>query len=132
MREYLLCVNYKLCELLVTIYLHILMRESKFQLLLHLLDPCLKMKCEFGSKCQIREDSSVVCICDSCDPNPKDQPVCGNDGKTYSSYCHLKATGCKLGKEINVLKHEPCGKFSRPLCTCSSTYNNKQIRMLQL
>eukprot|EP00112_Aurelia_sp_Birch-Aquarium-sp1_P005724 Seg1649.2 transcript_id=Seg1649.2/GoldUCD/mRNA.D3Y31 product="Collagen alpha-4 chain" protein_id=Seg1649.2/GoldUCD/D3Y31 len=71
-------------------------------------DPCLNVKCEFNGKCYIRPDRTIECICPICDTDSKTQAICGSDGKTYASYCHLKSASCNMKKKITVIKDEPC------------------------
>ena len=80
--------------------------------LISVVDPCDKLSCEFGAKCRVRSDKSAECTCDICEPDSKANPICGKDGKTYSSYCHLRAAGCKQRQVIMILKNEPCGKLT--------------------
>lgn len=37
--------------------------------------------------------------------------LCGSDGITYQSICHLKQAKCMQQKSINVVNNERCGKF---------------------
>ncbi|XP_037299694.1 SPARC-related modular calcium-binding protein 1 isoform X2 [Manduca sexta] len=47
----------------------------------------------------------------SCEANPANgrRPVCGTDGRTYSSRCHLMKVQC-AGEPITVAKKGPCGE----------------------
>ena len=80
--------------------------------LIHIVaDPCLKVKCEFNGKCYRRADRASECVCPICDSGSKMQAICGSDGKTYASYCHLKSASCTMKEGITVMKDEPCGKY---------------------
>ena len=52
----------------------------------------------------------VSCECDiNCD-SANELTLCGNDGVTYSSLCHLKQTKCLQQRPIKILNHNSCGK----------------------
>jgi len=68
--------------------------------------------CNFGSTCMFNLKTNLVsCECDiNC--NLADPiSLCGNDGVTYSSLCHLKQTKCLQQRSIKILNHNSCGKF---------------------
>ncbi|XP_037397457.1 agrin isoform X6 [Pygocentrus nattereri] len=70
--------------------------------------PCLKKTCEFGGTCVVK-NGEAVCECpDAC--SQAQDPVCGNDGHTYNSQCHMRAMGCALQKNINISHKGPCDK----------------------
>ena len=91
---------------------HITLREFPIkQNFIHtVVDPCLKVKCEFNGKCNSRPERTYECLCPICDSGSMTQAVCGSDGKTYASHCHLKFASCKTKKKITVINDEPCGK----------------------
>ena len=67
--------------------------------------------CNFGSFCMMNLNTNMVsCECDiSCntfDP----MHLCGNDGVSYPSFCHLKQAKCLQQKAIRVVNHDRCGK----------------------
>ncbi|KAL0158255.1 hypothetical protein M9458_046331, partial [Cirrhinus mrigala] len=73
---------------------------------LNLESPCLKKACEFGAVCVVKNNEAVCECSDAC---PQDQdPVCGNDGHTYSSSCQMKAMECALQKQIQMQHKGPC------------------------
>ena len=39
-------------------------------------------------------------------------PVCGSDGQTYNSVCHLQLEACKSQSSITVLSSGPCGQLT--------------------
>lgn len=69
--------------------------------------------CSFGSTCLINQFTNhVKCECDiGCDINEMSSNVCGSDGITYKSICHLKQTKCLLQKSIKIVNHDSCGKL---------------------
>ena len=77
-----------------------------------IVDPCMKLKCQFNGKCYKRADNSAECICPICASDSNAKAVCGSDGKTYASDCHLKFVSCKMKRNIPLSKNEPCGKQS--------------------
>lgn len=61
-------------------------------------------------KCAM-QDNNAVCVCPQCKSNPDSKPVCGSDGITYASLCHLQAAGCSFKRDILVAKDEACGLY---------------------
>ena len=78
-----------------------------------IVDPCLIVKCEFNAKCNKRADRTTECVCPICNSGSKTKAICGSDGKTYASYCHLNSASCRMKKKITVIKDEPCGKYEK-------------------
>jgi len=57
-------------------------------------DPCLFHECPFYGVCRVAEHGNPVCECIMDCPVVND-PVCGSDGKNYSSECILKSQACQ-------------------------------------
>ena len=85
-------------------------------------DSCLDRIC--GPYEQCVEDSAGVasCLCQECDSGGRDEEdgegeeerVCGSDGITYFSLCHLQRASCTQGgQDIEALHQGPCGRWSR-------------------
>ena len=49
------------------------------------------------------------CACPKCDDVEKEE-VCGSDGITYYSQCHLRQAACIQRSDIGVNHYGPCGK----------------------
>ncbi|XP_065557562.1 agrin-like [Artemia franciscana] len=65
-------------------------------------DNCESKICDFSSKCVQDSQGNAVCECPHCSEDEGlYSPVCGTDGISYSSECHLKAEACK--KEQHVI-----------------------------
>ncbi|KAK2712126.1 hypothetical protein QYM36_010977 [Artemia franciscana] len=63
---------------------------------------CESKICDFSSKCVQDSQGNAVCECPHCSEDEGlYSPVCGTDGISYSSECHLKAEACK--KEQHVI-----------------------------
>nr|CAH8875568.1 unnamed protein product [Trichobilharzia regenti] len=73
-------------------------------------NPCLHHKCRWqGETCQVDINGEAKCTC----PEPCPQvvsPVCGSDGITYDSTCHLERTACQKMREIHVLYSGECSQ----------------------
>nr|XP_024219435.1 agrin-like isoform X3 [Halyomorpha halys] len=72
------------------------------------LDPCRDMKCEFGAKCEVDEQGRAGC---NCGPLCEEvmRPVCGSDGLTHQSACHLSRSACLNRTDLRVLYAGVCG-----------------------
>ncbi|XP_075738835.1 agrin isoform X2 [Rhipicephalus microplus] len=70
------------------------------------LNPCGDLQCQF--ECSIDRFGKASCTC----PPPCEQvlrPVCGSDGKTYDSACHLRREACLAGDaELRISYAGPC------------------------
>ncbi|CAI8040970.1 Follistatin [Geodia barretti] len=58
--------------------------------------PCELHQCETHERCVLNERNNTECVCgDEC-PRPQgDEWVCGTDGKSYPSRCHVKLRACQ-------------------------------------
>lgn len=71
---------------------------------------CARIKCEFYSECQVSQDKPT-CVCPAnCDNEPKKR-LCGNDGQTYESECHMRIASCKKKELITRAYDGECGKL---------------------
>lgn len=69
--------------------------------------PCETKYCAFGAYCAV-DGGVAVCRCrDHCEGTLY-SPVCGADGTTYDSLCHLHRTSCEQQKRIAVLARGVC------------------------
>ncbi|XP_057175889.1 agrin isoform X5 [Triplophysa rosa] len=82
---------------------------------LNLESPCLKKICEFRAACVVKNGAAVCECSDACQQDQ--DPVCGNDGHTYSSSCQMKAMGCALQKQIQIQHKGPCADESCTNCS---------------
>jgi hypothetical protein len=67
---------------------------------------CAGVRCRFGARC-VHGD----CVCPQSCPGMY-QPVCGEDGITYSSECRLQQHACHEGREIRVQRTGTCEEVS--------------------
>ena len=69
----------------------------------------------FGSKCTVDPLSGgATCTCpekEKCVAS-KSASVCGSDGITYDSECHLQVESCKTQTDIRVHEQRPCGQYN--------------------
>ncbi|CAH8663593.1 unnamed protein product [Schistosoma guineensis] len=73
-------------------------------------NPCLHHKCRWqGEKCQVDINGQAKCTCPEPCPSIV-SPVCGSDGVTYDSTCHLERTACQKMREIRVIYSGECSK----------------------
>ncbi|KRT85546.1 hypothetical protein AMK59_907, partial [Oryctes borbonicus] len=78
---------------------------------------CDKITCPSGRVCLLDQNLSPHCIkcARKCPPVAARHQVCGADGVTYQSTCHLKDMACKKGKGIPLAYKGPCHRKA----TCS-------------
>ena len=84
-----------------------------------LLDPCSGIRCPGNQICQLDENRNPVCRCslDKCDSLGGSTssggdigPMCGSDGRTYSSECALEDYACRHHKHIRIISRGKCGE----------------------
>ncbi|XP_013390415.1 follistatin [Lingula anatina] len=76
-------------------------------------DPCLQITCPRGKVCLLNIQGLPVCRCPSlaiCKMKRRKKDVCGRDGVSYASRCHLRVQECNSGKRIRVAHKGPCKK----------------------
>lgn len=75
---------------------------------------CAEIRCRHGAVCQEKtagKGSQCTCNhfnCEAGNSTTTSTGVCGSDGYTYPSECHLKANSCRLQKRITKLRDEAC------------------------
>ena len=73
------------------------------------IDPCVNYKCSENAMCVPAAGEQATCVCQACDAKSY-TPVCGSNGRTYASHCHLKNHACENYKRIDIVKKASCGK----------------------
>ncbi|XP_049948109.1 agrin-like [Schistocerca serialis cubense] len=82
-------------------------------------EPCEEAPCWWGAECESVEGRPLCRCLEDCPPPPPaaapdaaaDAVVCGSDGATYASECHLRAKACANRDETRVSHPGPCGKL---------------------
>ena len=85
--------------------------ESVGNVILLCLDSCDRVRCEDGKNCLIDQNGLPHCVsCMVNCPNSTDasERVCGGDGQTYASVCHLERQTCIRGRAIRLAYRGPC------------------------
>ncbi|UYV69990.1 hypothetical protein LAZ67_7001391 [Cordylochernes scorpioides] len=65
-------------------------------------DLCLNVHCKYGARC---EDGNCVCPTNCPDSF---EPVCANDGVTYTNECDMRKNACHLTTPLNALFYGEC------------------------
>uniref|UniRef100_A0A5K3F1K9 Agrin n=1 Tax=Mesocestoides corti TaxID=53468 RepID=A0A5K3F1K9_MESCO len=100
-------------------------------------NPCLEQSCNWpGEQCRVDIQGRRSCVCpDSCPAIVV--PVCGSDGVTYDSICHLLRTACLNKKYIWVVYAGQCSTSNNEcernglhcrgfeICTIETTQTNR-------
>ncbi|XP_065218165.1 agrin-like isoform X2 [Planococcus citri] len=72
-------------------------------------NPCSNVKCKSNEECIINKYGIAACECIS-DCEPIIRPVCGLDGVTYDSFCHLQQSSCQLKSNVTLAYNGVCGE----------------------
>ncbi|XP_009889400.1 PREDICTED: follistatin-like [Charadrius vociferus] len=74
---------------------------------------CRDVLCPGSSTCVVDQTNNAYCVtCNRICPEPTshEQYLCGNDGITYASPCHLRKATCLLGRSIGLAYEGKCIK----------------------
>lgn len=71
---------------------------------------CDHMTCYFGAHCIVRS-GLATCECATTECSTIGEPsVCGSDGRTYLSACHLRTHACRTQSDVVVQAFGPCSE----------------------
>lgn len=80
------------------------------RLLIPSADSCADIACPSSKFCAQDQNGRPHCIkCNlRCKKNVKIALVCGSDGQTYKSKCHMQEAACAAGKAISAQRDGTC------------------------
>lgn len=68
------------------------------------------MTCYFGAYCVVRS-GLATCECPATEcPSAEGPSVCGSDGRTYLSTCHLRSHACRSQSDVVAQAFGPCAE----------------------
>lgn len=73
-------------------------------------NPCNSVRCSHGEECVITKFGIARCECPG-ECQSVVRPVCGSNGETYDSVCHLDRAVCLKKTDIKVAYTGECGKL---------------------
>ena len=75
-------------------------------------DPCAQIDCKWPQLCVLNPNRDPICLCQN-NCTSRIEPVCGSDGKTYPSECHLQLEAFRHHKDIHVVLPGVCLHMDR-------------------
>ncbi|OWF50420.1 follistatin-related protein 3-like [Mizuhopecten yessoensis] len=82
---------------------------------------CEQVKCPKFKVCMENMQGLPLCTCPNiliCKRRRRSsKEVCGNDGNTYQSRCHMRVTGCTIKTRLKVRHKGPCSSNSYMVAT---------------
>ena len=73
--------------------------------------PCSTVTCQLYAKCVLNNDTLGKCVCSNDCPS-KPRSVCGTDGRTYVTECHMRFASCTQKANVTVQHVGDCSKFA--------------------
>ncbi|XP_059088020.1 agrin-like [Tigriopus californicus] len=82
-------------------------------------ETCKDKRCGPYEECIEDTNGNPKCVCQKCSNDPAEE-VCGSDGITYFSLCHLQRASCTQGQDIYAEHYGACDPCNEVTCKFGS------------
>lgn len=79
-------------------------------MIISLQDLCEVKRCRFNGICRVTSGNNTICVCQQ-QRSTIFEPVCGNDGRTYSNVDEMKFVNCQRMTTTAIQHNGACGMY---------------------
>ncbi|CAG0886258.1 unnamed protein product [Cyprideis torosa] len=78
---------------------------------------CATTRCSPYKMCRVTAQETAQCVCPSSCPLTEGPSVCGSDGETYPSECHMIIRACLTSRNITIVHPGACAQKNSNPCS---------------